>query len=235
MTNEIRVSVCLPSVSQLHFPCAHIMMLRSCQLQRAHFRHTLSPSGSFLVKQFSGLAAQRAGARARLRRRQEEGDQHPRHRHHQPRYPFRLATSSHLSPTTASFHTPVLYVVFRPPLIAPSLSHTHSLSLARSLSLPLALFFFLPGNPTGQCLTVESMREIVDFCYRKSLVLMADEVYQTNIYSSTPFTSFRKVVLEMVRVILDGFHRVLWHRPSGVPLPFEMAMCVLCFSRESVF
>jgi aspartate/methionine/tyrosine aminotransferase len=34
-----------------------------------------------------------------------------------------------------------------------------------------------PGNPTGQVLREESMRQIVKFCYEKKLVLLADEVY----------------------------------------------------------
>ena len=35
-----------------------------------------------------------------------------------------------------------------------------------------------PGNPTGQCLSEKNMEEIVDFCGRRGLVLLADEVYQ---------------------------------------------------------
>lgn len=54
-----------------------------------------------------------------------------------------------------------------------------------------------PGNPTGQCLTEENIREVVTFCEKNGLVLLADEVYQTNIYSTVPFTSFRKVVKDM--------------------------------------
>lgn len=71
-----------------------------------------------------------------------------------------------------------------------------------------------PGNPTGQTLDVQNMREIVEFCHRHSLVLMADEVYQTNIYTPTPFTSFKKVLSEMsdatIRksVQLVSFHSV---------------------------
>eukprot|EP00747_Dinoflagellata_sp_TGD_P103429 gnl/TRDRNA2_/TRDRNA2_168957_c1_seq1.p1 gnl/TRDRNA2_/TRDRNA2_168957_c1~~gnl/TRDRNA2_/TRDRNA2_168957_c1_seq1.p1 ORF type:complete len:538 (+),score=101.63 gnl/TRDRNA2_/TRDRNA2_168957_c1_seq1:1-1614(+) len=61
-----------------------------------------------------------------------------------------------------------------------------------------ALVVINPGNPTGQCLDVETMKDIVQFCVDEELILMADEVYQENIYvEGRKFTSFKKVVLEM--------------------------------------
>ncbi len=75
-----------------------------------------------------------------------------------------------------------------------------------------AIVIINPGNPTGQCLTADNIKEVVNFCARNNLVLLADEVYQTNIYSTTPFTSFRKVVKEMgdaaKNVPLVSFHSV---------------------------
>ncbi|GAB5365489.1 hypothetical protein AAMO2058_001062600 [Amorphochlora amoebiformis] len=69
-----------------------------------------------------------------------------------------------------------------------------------------------PGNPTGQCLEEENMRDIVRFCNDTGVTLLADEVYQTNIYSTTPFTSFKKVVKDMESeckdVSLVSFHSV---------------------------
>lgn len=51
-----------------------------------------------------------------------------------------------------------------------------------------------PGNPTGQCLSEANIREILKFCYQQNLVLLADEVYQQNIYQDErPFISSRKV------------------------------------------
>ena len=42
------------------------------------------------------------------------------------------------------------------------------------------------------------MRAIVAFCQREGLLLLADEVYQENIYdASRPFTSFKKVLRDM--------------------------------------
>ncbi|MFH0945196.1 MAG: aminotransferase class I/II-fold pyridoxal phosphate-dependent enzyme, partial [Planctomycetota bacterium] len=49
-----------------------------------------------------------------------------------------------------------------------------------------------PGNPTGSILTEESMRDVLDFAKRHSLVLIADEVYQENVYGAK-FVSFAKV------------------------------------------
>lgn len=62
-----------------------------------------------------------------------------------------------------------------------------------------ALVIINPGNPTGQCLTERNMQEIIKFCQRERLVLLADEVYQTNIYQpkQLPFHSFKKVLRSM--------------------------------------
>ena len=63
----------------------------------------------------------------------------------------------------------------------------------------VALVIINPGNPTGQVLEESNMRAIIDFCYRERLSLLADEVYQTNIYlpQQRPFVSFKKVLYSM--------------------------------------
>ena len=43
-----------------------------------------------------------------------------------------------------------------------------------------ALVVINPGNPTGNTLSEANMREIVTFCTKHDLVLMADEVYQAS-------------------------------------------------------
>ncbi|OQS06931.1 alanine aminotransferase 2, partial [Thraustotheca clavata] len=61
-----------------------------------------------------------------------------------------------------------------------------------------ALVVINPGNPTGQCLSETNMREIVQFCKDEKLVLMADEVYQENVYAEDKkFISFKKVLKDM--------------------------------------
>jgi len=55
-----------------------------------------------------------------------------------------------------------------------------------------------PGNPTGQVLAEDNMRALVGFCGRERLVLLADEVYQENIYNPDKrFTSFKKVACDL--------------------------------------
>ncbi|KAJ2389896.1 alanine transaminase [Coemansia sp. RSA 2603] len=73
-----------------------------------------------------------------------------------------------------------------------------------------ALVVINPGNPTGGCLLESNIGEIVRFCEKHRLVLLADEVYQTNIYTQTnPFVSFKKVVSQMQsEVELFSFHSI---------------------------
>lgn len=61
-----------------------------------------------------------------------------------------------------------------------------------------ALVVINPGNPTGNALPVDNMEEIINFCSERGLVLMADEVYQENVYAEgSSFTSFKKVLKSM--------------------------------------
>lgn len=54
------------------------------------------------------------------------------------------------------------------------------------------LVFINPGNPTGQCLTRQSLEDLIKFAVDNEVVLMADEVYQPNIYQDEkPFLSAR--------------------------------------------
>ena len=58
-----------------------------------------------------------------------------------------------------------------------------SLAEAKSQGINVNSFVLInPGNPTGQVLTKESIRDIVMFCSKHGLVLLADEVYQDNVY-----------------------------------------------------
>ncbi|CAA7395590.1 unnamed protein product [Spirodela intermedia] len=61
-----------------------------------------------------------------------------------------------------------------------------------------ALVVINPGNPTGQVLAEDNQREIVDFCKEEGLVILADEVYQENIYvDNKKFHSFKKIARSM--------------------------------------
>ncbi|KAG1342565.1 alanine aminotransferase 2 [Cocos nucifera] len=70
---------------------------------------------------------------------------------------------------------------------------------ARSKGIAVrAIVVINPGNPTGQVLAEENQREIVEFCKKEGLVLLADEVYQENIYvENKKFNSFKKIARSM--------------------------------------
>ncbi|CAK9310550.1 unnamed protein product [Citrullus colocynthis] len=76
-----------------------------------------------------------------------------------------------------------------------------------------ALVVINPGNPTGQVLTKENQEQIVKFCKQEGLVLLADEVYQENIYvPDKKFHSFKKISRTMgygeKDISLVSFHSV---------------------------
>ena len=77
-----------------------------------------------------------------------------------------------------------------------------------------AMAYINPGNPTGQCLSESNLRDIIAFCHRNKLVLCADEVYQENIYSSTPFMSARAVLNKMPEPIRSSTELVSFHSIS---------------------
>ncbi|KAH7444326.1 hypothetical protein KP509_02G073800 [Ceratopteris richardii] len=61
-----------------------------------------------------------------------------------------------------------------------------------------ALVVINPGNPTGQVLSEENQQKIVQFCKDENLVLLADEVYQENVYADNKkFSSFKKIARSM--------------------------------------
>jgi len=73
-----------------------------------------------------------------------------------------------------------------------------------------ALVVINPGNPIGQVLSEENMKDIVLFCVKHGIVLLADEVYQANVYGDIPFTSFKKVYMQMYTSnLLDSFRNQL--------------------------
>lgn len=91
-----------------------------------------------------------------------------------------------------------------------------SLDAAKSKGITCrALVFINPGNPTGQCLTIENIRDLIDFCYHNKIILCADEVYQENIYNpSRPFVSARKVLASMNEEVRLGLELISFHTVS---------------------
>jgi alanine transaminase len=73
-----------------------------------------------------------------------------------------------------------------------------SIDAARSKCEPRVLVVINPGNPTGQVLSRQNIEDIIKFAHREHLFLMADEVYQHNIYAAgSQFHSFKKVMTEL--------------------------------------
>ncbi|CAL8583717.1 alanine transaminase, variant 2 [Xanthoria parietina] len=54
-----------------------------------------------------------------------------------------------------------------------------------------AIVIINPGNPTGASLSATDVRNVLEFAAEEKLVVLADEVYQTNVFVGQ-FTSFKK-------------------------------------------
>ncbi|CAI5495719.1 unnamed protein product [Closterium sp. Naga37s-1] len=87
---------------------------------------------------------------------------------------------------------------------------------ARSKGIEVrCLVFINPGNPTGNCLSEENLKELVKFCVDERLVLLADEVYQENVYQDErPFLSAKKVAMSMGEPYASSLELVSFHTVS---------------------
>lgn len=73
-----------------------------------------------------------------------------------------------------------------------------SLEEARRHCNPRAICIINPGNPTGQVQSRQCIEDVIRFAAKERLFLMADEVYQDNVYADgCQFHSFKKVLFEM--------------------------------------
>ncbi|CAH1398728.1 unnamed protein product [Nezara viridula] len=73
-----------------------------------------------------------------------------------------------------------------------------ALSAAKEHCEPRAIVVINPGNPTGQVLTRKNIEEIIKFAHKEKLFILADEVYQHNVYDpNSKFFSFKKVLTEL--------------------------------------
>lgn len=78
-----------------------------------------------------------------------------------------------------------------------------------------AMVIINPGNPTGQCLSEANLKGLLNFCFQENLVLLADEVYQQNVYQDErPFISARKILLDMGLPISREVQLVSFHTVS---------------------
>eukprot|EP00890_Picochlorum_soloecismus_P003603 jgi/Picsp_1/4243/NSC_01752-R1_alanine aminotransferase len=78
-----------------------------------------------------------------------------------------------------------------------------------------AIVFINPGNPTGQCMTADNLKELAKLAYEEGLVLLADEVYQPNVYQNEkPFVSAKKIVTELGEPYSKGVELASFHTVS---------------------
>ncbi|KKK19975.1 hypothetical protein ARAM_004917 [Aspergillus rambellii] len=79
-----------------------------------------------------------------------------------------------------------------------------------------AIVVINPGNPTGASLSPEDIKSVIDIAAEENLVVIADEVYQTNVFIGE-FTSFKKRLRELqhqVPVKYDNVELVSLHSVS---------------------
>ena len=90
-----------------------------------------------------------------------------------------------------------------------------ALDKARKTCNPRCLCVINPGNPIGQVLTYDNIKEIIQFAKDEGLFLLADEVYQDNIYGEgCEFHSFKKVLYDMGPSFVEGVQLASFHSCS---------------------
>lgn len=76
----------------------------------------------------------------------------------------------------------------------------------------VGLVLINPGNPTGSVLDKQTVQKVVKFCSRHNLVLLADEVYQENVYDddavfySAKRAAYDTGLLQQNKIELASFH-----------------------------
>lgn len=89
---------------------------------------------------------------------------------------------------------------------------TASIDAAKKTGIdPVAIAVINPGNPTGAVLSEKNIGMVIRFAKKHGLAILADEVYQENVYGKKlKFCSFARVLHEMGEhdVTLFSFHSV---------------------------
>lgn len=80
-----------------------------------------------------------------------------------------------------------------------------ALQKARSEGIDVrAIVVINPGNPTGASLSEESVKGVLDMAIKEKLVVMADEVYQTNVFKGR-FHSFKKGLRDLQKAVPEKY------------------------------
>lgn len=70
-----------------------------------------------------------------------------------------------------------------------------------------AIVVINPGNPTGASLSADDIKAVIDYAAQEKLVVMADEVYQTNVFVGK-FHSFKQVLRDMQKAEPEKYANV---------------------------
>jgi aspartate/methionine/tyrosine aminotransferase len=84
------------------------------------------------------------------------------------------------------------------------LERAHAEAVAQGIRVQ-AIVVIHPGNPTGSILDEDSVHQVLAFAREKQLCVIADEVYQENLYGAS-FTSFAKALGDDDEVPLFSLH-----------------------------
>lgn len=104
-----------------------------------------------------------------------------------------------------------------------------------------AMVIINPGNPTGQCASREMLRACVKFCADNNIILLADEVYQTNIYQTDNlFYSMLRTAHDLGEDVVNRVEIISFHSASKGALGecgmrggyLHMHGCTEVFKRE---
>ncbi|KFP35282.1 Alanine aminotransferase 2, partial [Chlamydotis macqueenii] len=90
-----------------------------------------------------------------------------------------------------------------------------SLNEAKAYCNPKVLCIINPGNPTGQVQNRKCIEDVIHFAWEEKLFLLADEVYQDNVYSEgCQFRSFKKILYEMGPEYYNNVELASFHSTS---------------------
>jgi aspartate/methionine/tyrosine aminotransferase len=79
----------------------------------------------------------------------------------------------------------------------------------------VAMVIINPGNPTGNLLSSDEVKDVVKFCAKHNIVLLSDEVYQENVYrTGDSFFSARRAADELGLIDNDGIQLCSFHSVS---------------------
>ncbi len=70
-----------------------------------------------------------------------------------------------------------------------------------------AIVIINPGNPTGASLSEEDVRAVIEYASQERLVILADEVYQTNVFVGE-FISFKRILRQLQKEQPGVFDKV---------------------------